>query len=126
MNNDPICWQSKKQTVVATSTAEAEYIATSECIIKVLWIRNILHELFNIKKPIKIFTDNLASKTTIENGELNNILKHIEIKFYFNKDNINNNRINLEYINTEKMLADPLTFFFFFFFFKFKKNFFYF
>ena len=63
MNNDPICWQSKKQTVVATSTAEAEYIATAECTKKVLWIRNILYEIFNIKKPIKIFTDNLASKT---------------------------------------------------------------
>jgi len=101
MNNDPICWQSKKQTVIATYAAE--------CTKKVLWIRNILYKLFNIKKPIKIFIDNLASKTTLENGELNNKLKHREIKFYFNKDNIKNNRINLEYINTEKMLADPLT-----------------
>ena len=109
MNNDPICWQSKKQTVVATSTAEAEYIATSECTKKVLWLRNIIYELFKIKKPFKILTDNLASKTAIENGELNNKLKHIQIKFYFNKDNIINNRIKLEYINSEKMLADPLT-----------------
>jgi len=109
MDKDPICWQSKKQSVVTTSTAEAEYIATSECTKKVLWIRNILTELFNIKKPIKILTDNLASKTSIENGELNNKLKHIEIKFYFNKDNIKNNKIKLEYINTERMLADPLT-----------------
>ena len=109
MNNDPICWQSKEQTVVATSTAEAEYIATAECTKKVLWLRNLLQELFKINKPIKIYTDNLASKITIENGELNNKLKHIEIKFYFNKDNIKNNKINLEYISTEKMLADPLT-----------------
>jgi len=104
MNKDPICWQSKKQTVVATSTAEAEYIAK-----RVLWIRNILCELFKIKKPIKIFTDNLASKTIIENGELNNKLKHIDIKFHFNKENIKNNKIKLEYISTDKMLADPLT-----------------
>ena len=109
MDNDPICWQSKKQTVVATSTAEAEYIATSECTKKVLWLRNVIYELFKIKKPIKILTDNLASKTAIENGELNNKLKHIQIKFHFNKDNIINNRIKLEYINSEKMLADPLT-----------------
>ena len=109
MNKDPICWQSKKQTVVATSTAEAEYIATSDCTKKVLWIRNILYELFKINKPIKILTDNLASKITIENGELNNKLKHIEIKFYFNRENIINNKVNLEYIKSEKMLADPLT-----------------
>jgi len=66
MENDPICWQSKKQSVVATSTAEAEYIATEKCIKKTLWIRNIFIELFNIKKLIKILTDNLASKITIE------------------------------------------------------------
>jgi len=36
MGNNPICWTSKKQSIVATSTAEAEYISTSECIKKVL------------------------------------------------------------------------------------------
>ena len=38
MNNDPICWQSKKQSVVATSTCETEYIAMAECTKKVLYI----------------------------------------------------------------------------------------
>jgi len=76
---------------------------------KFLYIRNILYELFNFKNPLKVYTDNIASKTIIENGELNNKLKHIEIKYYFNKDNIQNNKITLEYINTEKMLADYLT-----------------
>jgi len=42
----------KKKTIVETSTTEAEYIATAECTKKVLWIRNILYELFNIKKLI--------------------------------------------------------------------------
>jgi len=109
MNKDPIRCQSKKQSAVATSTAEAEYIATGECIKKVLWIRNILIELFNIKNPIKILTDNLASKTTIENGEINNKLKHIDIKYHFNYNNIKNNKVLMEYINTKKMLAYPLT-----------------
>ena len=60
-------------------------------------------------KPIKIFTDNLASKTSIENGELNSKLKHISIKYHFNKDNIEKKRIKLEYIDTQNMLADALT-----------------
>ena len=53
MEKDPICWQSKKQSVVSISTAEAEYIAMSECMKKVLNIRNILSELFAYNKPIK-------------------------------------------------------------------------
>jgi len=107
--NNPICWQSKKQSTVATSTMEAEYIATTECAKKVLWIKNILKELINYNKPMKIFTDNMASKTTIENGQINSKLKHINLKYYFIKDYVKKNIINLEYISTDKMLADVLT-----------------
>ena len=44
MGNNPICWTSKKQSIVATSTAEVEYVSTSECVKKILWIRNILED----------------------------------------------------------------------------------
>jgi len=47
MGTSPICWLSKKQTSVATSTAEAGYISTSENIKKILWIRNIIKEILN-------------------------------------------------------------------------------
>ena len=109
MGNSPISWTSKKQNTVATSTAEAEYVSTTLCAKKILWIRNILKELFNFKKPIILYTDNLASKTSIENGELNNKLKHIRVSFYFNKDIIEKNLIKLEYKETDKMLADIFT-----------------
>jgi len=42
MGNNPISWTSKKQSVVATSTVEAEYISVSVCIKKLLRIKNIL------------------------------------------------------------------------------------
>jgi len=109
MGRNPICWNSKKQTVVATSTAEAEYISASLCIKKILWIKNVLFELLNFKKPITIYTDNKASKISMENGDLNPKLKHISIKYHFNVDNIRKNIIKLNYINSENMLADILT-----------------
>jgi len=83
---------------------EAEYIGTTECSKKVLWLRNILFELFNFNKPVMIYTNIQASKTTIENGQLNSKLKHINIKFYFIQDHIKNKRIILKYISTENML----------------------
>lgn len=107
--NSPICWCSKKQNIVATSTAEAEYISISECSKKILWLRNIFLELFKRNITIKIYVDNMAAKTCIENGEINTKLKHISIKYYFNKDNILKGKIKLEYKNSNDMLADILT-----------------
>eukprot|EP00833_Pecoramyces_ruminatium_P001431 jgi/Orpsp1_1/1175463/evm.model.c7180000054002.1 len=109
MGENPICWNSKKQSVVATSTAEAEYISTSLCIKKILWIRNILYELFKFNEPITIYSDNTASIKSMENGDLNPKLKHISIKYHFNYDYIKKNVIKLKYIETSKMLADILT-----------------
>ena len=96
MGANPFCWNSIEQKSVATSTMEAEYISILFVAKMVLWIKNILLQLFSYEKPIKIYTDNQASKTGIENGQLNSKLKHINLKFYFNKDLIKNNLITLE------------------------------
>jgi len=85
MGKSPICWNSKKQSVVALSSAEAEYIGASLCIRKISWIRNILSELLNFRKPILIYTDNLPSLKSMENGYLNPKMKHIAIKYHFNR-----------------------------------------
>ncbi len=57
----------------------------SECINMVLNNKNKLKELFDYNRHIIIYTDNLASKITMENGELNNWLRHIDIKYHFTK-----------------------------------------
>ena len=71
----------------------------SVCIKKLLRIKNILYELFKFNKPLTLFTDNNASKISMENGELNPKLKHISIKYHFNKDNIEKILIKLKYIS---------------------------
>jgi len=88
MRNSPICWLSKKQTCVATSTAEAEYVSTSINSKRILWIRNMMYEIFKKDNSIILYADNKASKRIIENGEINNKLKHINIHYHFNIDNI--------------------------------------
>jgi len=74
MENSPICWGSKMHTT------EAEHIATSEYVKKVLWIRNILQELINFKQQITIFTDNISSLKIIKKRWIEQ-----QIKTYFNK-----------------------------------------
>ena len=42
LGNSPLTWSSKKQATVATSTAEAEYVSTAECLKTILWLKNVL------------------------------------------------------------------------------------
>ncbi|OUM69822.1 hypothetical protein PIROE2DRAFT_37887, partial [Piromyces sp. E2] len=60
-------------------------------------------------RTINIYTDNVASKTNIENDEINPKLKRIAIKYFFNKDNVEKRIIKLNYIDTKNMLDDVLT-----------------
>jgi len=100
MGTNPISRTSRKQTIVATSTMETEYIETIiEYTKKILWIRNILFKLFNFNKPIIIYNDNQANKTTFENEHLNLKLNCVIIKFCFNQDHIKNKRLTLNYIS---------------------------
>ncbi|GKB48056.1 putative ribonuclease H-like domain-containing protein [Tanacetum coccineum] len=68
-----ISWQCKKQTVVANSTTEAEYIAASHCCGQVLWIQNqMLDYGFNFMQT-KIHVDNESVICMIEMGQSRHI-----------------------------------------------------
>lgn len=60
----PIQWQSKRQTITARSSAEAEIYATNECVRELVYIRKLLRDLRLDKKfikgPIKIFNNNMT------------------------------------------------------------------
>ncbi len=109
IGNTPIFWASKKQTTVALSTTEAEFISAATCSRKILWIQNLINEIFNKELITTLYLDNLSCKKILENGQFNNNMKHIDIQEHFIFDLVKNNKIKLQYIETEKMLADTLT-----------------
>ncbi|GKB49918.1 putative ribonuclease H-like domain-containing protein [Tanacetum coccineum] len=81
-----ISWQCKKQTIVANSTTEAEYVAAANCCGQVLWIQNqMLDYGFNFMNT-KIYIDNESTICVVKNPVFHFKTKHIEIRHYFIRD----------------------------------------
>ncbi|GJY70183.1 putative ribonuclease H-like domain-containing protein [Tanacetum coccineum] len=86
-----ISWQCKKQTVVANSTTEAEYIAASNVCGQVLWIQNQMLEYGYNFMHIKIYIDNESIICIVKNPIFHLKTKHIEIRHHFIRDSVSPN-----------------------------------
>nr|GEX88974.1 putative ribonuclease H-like domain-containing protein [Tanacetum cinerariifolium] len=75
-----ISWQCKKQTIVATSSIEAEYVAAASCCAQVLWIQNqLLDYAYNFMHTM-VYIDNSSTICIIKNPILHSKTKQIEIR----------------------------------------------
>ncbi|GKE97293.1 hypothetical protein Tco_0020644, partial [Tanacetum coccineum] len=81
-----ISWQCKKQTMMANSTTEAEYVAASNCCGQVLWIQNQLLDYGYNFMNTKIFIDNKSTIYIVKNPVFHTKTKHIEIRHHFIRD----------------------------------------
>ncbi|GKC68989.1 hypothetical protein Tco_1114872 [Tanacetum coccineum] len=101
--------QCKKQTMVANSTTEAEFIAASHCCGQVLWIQNqILNYGYNFIQT-KIHVDNKSAICVIKNLVYHSKTKHIEIRHYFIRDSYEKRLIEMVKIHTDHNVVDLLT-----------------
>ncbi|GJU55545.1 putative ribonuclease H-like domain-containing protein [Tanacetum coccineum] len=104
-----ISWQCKKQTIVANSTTEAEYVAAANCCGQVLWIQNqMLDYGFNFMNT-KIHIDNESTICIVKNLVFHSKTKHIEIRHHFIRDSYEKKLIQVIKIHTDHNVADLLT-----------------
>ncbi|GJY53632.1 hypothetical protein Tco_0445296 [Tanacetum coccineum] len=104
-----ISWQCKKQTIMATSTTEAEYGAAANCCGQVLWIQNqMLDYGFNFMN-IRIYIDNESTICIVKNLVFYSKTKHIEIKHHFIRDAYEKKLIQVLKIHTDNNVVDLLT-----------------
>ncbi|GJT36252.1 putative ribonuclease H-like domain-containing protein [Tanacetum coccineum] len=104
-----ISWQCKKQTIVTTSTTEAEYVAIVNCCGQVLWIQNqMLDYGFNFMNT-KIYIDNESTICIVKNLVFHSKTKHIEIRHHFIRDAYEKKLIQVLKIHTDDNVADLLT-----------------
>ena len=108
-----ISWNSKKQTCVATSTMESEYIALCSAGKMGYWIKSWLLQTNQEKllsdKPILIKGDNQSSLMFSKGLGNHSRSKHIDIQYHYVRELAESGLIQLEYVNTTEMVADMLT-----------------
>ena len=94
----PISWRNKKQTSVALSTAEAEYIALSSATQEAVWLRQLTSELrFKPTKPTVIYEDNQSAIALAQNAQFHNRMKHIDRRQHFAREKVSDRVIETKY-----------------------------
>ena len=102
-------WMSKKQNPVSLSTAEAEYIAMASCCAQLLWVKKLLHDYGITQDTMCVFSDNTSAINMSKNPVQYSKSKHIEIRYHFIRDLVEEKIVYLEFINIDNQKADIFT-----------------
>jgi Reverse transcriptase (RNA-dependent DNA polymerase) len=111
--------KSSKQKLVTTSSTEAELVAISDCISVGVWARNFLqeqktgtHELneLNTLPPVMLFQDNTSTIILANKGRSTSArTRHVDLRYFWIKDRISQGQVVIEYLCTDRMIADIMT-----------------
>ena len=112
LNGGAVSWSSSKQSVVAGSTCEAEYMAASEAANEGVWMKEFISDLGLIPSasgPMKIFCDNTRAIALAKESRFHKRTKHIKRCFNSIRHQVSEGDIEICNIHTDLNIADPLT-----------------
>ena len=102
-----ILWLSRKQSSIALSTVEAEYIAACFASCEAIWLRKLLTCLFDLEmRATAILCENQSCIKMTENPVFHDRSKHIEIRYHFIRDMVQRGALKLQYISTDEQVAE--------------------
>ena len=110
INDSLVSWNSQKQKMVALSSCEAEFMAATAAACQALWLRSLLGKLTGEElKAVKLFIDNKSTIALMKNLVFHGRNKHIDTKFHFICECIEEGQIEVDFICMEEQQADALT-----------------
>lgn len=104
-----VSWYSHTQPIVALSTAEAEYVALTDLAKEVVWMKLLLDELGYPQGTVVLREDNQAAIKIAKNPQDHKRTKHIDVRYHYIREQLQNEVFRLEYVPTESQLADMFT-----------------
>ncbi|GJY80834.1 copia protein [Tanacetum coccineum] len=96
-----VSWSLKKQKSIAISTTEAEYITLSGCYAQILWMRSQLTDYGFAFSKIPLYWDNKSAIALCCNNVQHSRSNHIDVRYHFIKDQVENGVVELYFIKTE-------------------------
>jgi hypothetical protein len=119
----PISWASIRQSNVALSTTEAEYMAACEATREALYLKSVIdsldsstvtsapeiHATQRDSSPMELFCDNQGAIKLSNNPAFHRRTKHINTRYHFIREKVANKTLKLTYVPTQRMLADMFT-----------------
>jgi transposase InsO family protein len=105
----PICWLSRKQSTVALSVTEAEYVAICEAGKETVYVKGLLGELYKPIETVSLYNDNQGAGKLVDNPIHHSRTKHIDVKYHHIRELSENEVIKVRYCPTERMPAGMMT-----------------
>ena len=105
-----ISWRSKRHTIVALSSTEAEYVAVTLASQEAIWLRRLLSSIsFKQSVATELYEDNQGAIDLSKNPTHHSRTKHVDIKYHFIREAVERKDVNIVYCPTNMMIADTLT-----------------
>lgn len=109
MGSAAVSWNSRLQKLVTLSTTEAEYVAVTEASKEMIWLRGLLDELGKEQRDSVLFSDNQSAIHLAKNSAYHTRTKHIDIRYHFIRDLLEEGELKLEKILGSKNPAYMFT-----------------
>ncbi|KAJ1601706.1 hypothetical protein NDA14_005615 [Ustilago hordei] len=106
---NPVAWKSATQKCVSLSAVEAEFIAATEATCEVLFLKQLLRSIGIATGTPMVYSDNTGCIQVSKDPAQHWKLKHIDTKYHFVHNNIQEGRVQIKYVDTTRNLADILT-----------------
>jgi hypothetical protein len=110
LHSSPVVWSTRKQSIIALSTAEVEYIALTTVMREILYLQALIMELYEpVIPPIPVYCNNQGAIALASNNKFHTRTKHIDLRYHYIQSLVWSGILNLQYCPTEDNIADIFT-----------------